>query len=58
MISKKKKKKILRILKTTTRFDEPAKGFLAKSTPTAPNNKQIVIFFRFTNRLVCATQLI
>ncbi|MBA3284078.1 MAG: hypothetical protein H0U27_03320 [Nitrosopumilus sp.] len=32
----------MKILKTTTRFDEPAKGFLAKATSTAPNNKQIV----------------
>ena len=29
--------KILKILKTITRFDEPEKGFLAKANPTNPN---------------------
>ena len=29
-------------MKTVTRFDEPAKGFLAKATPTTPNKGQMV----------------
>jgi hypothetical protein len=33
----KKERKILKILETVTRFDELAKGFLAKATPTASN---------------------
>ena len=32
----------MKILKTTTRFDEPAKGFLAKSDSTNPNKGQMV----------------
>jgi hypothetical protein len=33
-----------------------AKEFLAKAPPTDPNKEQIVIFFRFTKRLIlCPT---
>ena len=32
----------MEILGTITRFDEPAKGFLAKAAPTSPNEEQIV----------------